>query len=410
MAVKPLDGVRVLEVAQFTFVPSAGAVLADWGADVIKVEHPVTGDAQRGLVRVLGAAASVPGSSFAPIMEAPNRGKRSVGLALDNPEGRPLLEELIRRSDVFLTNYLPAVRTKLGIDVEDVRAINPDIIYVAGSGFGSEGPDRDTGGYDATAFWARGGSADGVMAADADRPAFMPAGAYGDNIGGITIAGGVTAALYRRLATGESSVIDVSLLAIGAWATQFSANMAMLFGGPLPKIDRKTAAPGNPLTGGYRTADGRHIQLSMLQPTRYWSEFCGLMGLEQYAEDPRFATFEAMLENADVAYELVRDAIAALSYQECKERLGRGTGQWAPVQDAWEVANDESLIANGRIAEVVDAEGAPRKLIANPVRFDGRDETLTRAPQFAEHTDDVIRELGIDDERLIELKIAGAIT
>lgn len=407
---KPLDGIRVLEVAQFTFVPSAGAVLVDWGADVIKVEHPVTGDAQRGLVRVLGAAASVPGSSFAPIMEAPNRGKRSVGLSLDNPEARPLLEELIKRSDVFLTNYLPAVRAKLKIDVDDVRAVNPDIIYVAGSGFGSEGPDRNTGGYDATAFWARGGSADGVMPADAEHPALMPAGAYGDNIGGITIAGGVAAALFRRLATGKSSVLDVSLLAVGAWATQFNANMALLLGGPLPKIDDRTAAPGNPLTGGYRTADGRHIQLSMLQPTRYWPEFCRLMGLEEYADDARFATFEAMLENSDAAYDLVREAIAALSYDECRQRLVRGTGQWAPVQDAWEVANDESLIANGRIVEIVDAEGHPQKLIANPVKFDGQPETLTRAPKFAEHTDDVMRELGVDDERLIELKIAGAIT
>src|SRR5690606_23806258 len=407
---RPLAGVRVLEVAQFTFVPSAGAVLADWGAEVIKIEHPETGDAQRGLVRVLGAAATVPGSSFAQSMEAPNRGKRSVGLALDKPEGRPLLEELIRRSDVFLTNYLPSVRTKLKIDLDDVRAINPDIIYVAGSGFGQDGPDRDTGGYDATGFWARGGSADGVMAADADRPAFMPAGAYGDNIGGMSIAGGVAAALYRRLATGQSTEIDVSLLAVGAWATQFSVNMALLFGGPLPKIDRKTQAPGNPLTGGYRTKDGRFIQLSMLQPTRYWAEFCRLMGLDEYAEDPRFSTFEDTLENSETAFELVRDAVASLSYQECKERLGRGTGQWAPVQDAWEVGNDEALIANGRIVEVIDAEGSLRKLVANPVRFDRQPETLTRAPQFAEHTDEVMRELGVDDERLIELKVAGAIT
>jgi crotonobetainyl-CoA:carnitine CoA-transferase CaiB-like acyl-CoA transferase len=410
MAPKPLDGVRVLEVAQFTFVPSAGAVLADWGADVVKVEHPVTGDAQRGLVRVLGAAATVPGSSFAPIMEAPNRGKRSIGLALDNPEARPLLDELIRRSDVFLTNFLPSVRGKLAIDIEDVRGVNPDIIYVAGSGFGLDGPDRDTGGYDATAYWARGGSADGVMAPDADRAAFMPAGAYGDNVGGMSIAGGVAAALYRRAVTGESSVLDVSLLAVGAWATQFSVNMAMLFGGPLPKADRKTQAPGNPLTGAYRTADGRFIQLSMLQPTKYWPEFCGLMGLDAYATDPRFATFESMMANCDVAYEIVCNAIAELSYAECKERLSRGAGQWAPVQDAWDVANDEALIANGRIAEIVDAEGNTQRLVASPVKFDGDSSQLTRAPQFAEHTDDVVRELGVDDERLIELKIAGAIT
>src|SRR5580700_5462786 len=166
---RPLKGVRVLEVAQFTFVPSAGAVLADWGADVIKIENPVTGDAQRGLIAVLGRAANVPGSSFAPIMEAPNRGKRSLGLGLAVAEARPILEELIRRSDVFLTNYLPSARAKLHIDVADVRRINADIIYVAGSGFGAQGPDRDTGAYDSTAFWARGGSAEGVTATGAER-------------------------------------------------------------------------------------------------------------------------------------------------------------------------------------------------------------------------------------------------
>jgi crotonobetainyl-CoA:carnitine CoA-transferase CaiB-like acyl-CoA transferase len=407
---KPLNGVRVLEVAQFTFVPSAGAVLADWGADVVKIEHPVTGDAQRGLVKVLGAAATVPGSSFAPIMEAPNRGKRSVGLALDNAEARPLLDELIRRSDVFLTNYLPSSRTKLSIDVDDVRRVNPDIIYVVGNGFGSDGPDRDAGAYDATAFWARGGSADGLTSPDAAHTAFMPAGAYGDNIGGITIAGGVAAALYGRQATGEPSVLDVSLLAVGAWATQFSVNMAMLMEGPLPKIERRTQAPGNPLTGAYRTSDGRFVQLSMLQPTRYWPEFCRLMGLHDLAEDPRFISIEAMAEHSDIAQQIVEDAIGNLTFAECQTLLRKGRGQWAPVQDAWEIANDEALTANGRIAEIVDAEGHPQKLVASPVKFDDDRANLARAPQFAEHTDGVLRELGIDDDRLIELKIAGAIT
>jgi crotonobetainyl-CoA:carnitine CoA-transferase CaiB-like acyl-CoA transferase len=407
---KPLDGVRVLEVAQFTYVPSAGAVLADWGAEVVKIEHPVTGDAQRGLVKVLGAAATKPGSSFAPIMEAPNRGKRSVGMALDNADARPVFDELVRRSDVFLTNYLPSARAKLSIEVADVRAVNPDVIYVAGSGFGMNGPDRDAGAYDATAFWARGGSADGLNPPDADHSAFMPAGAYGDNIGGITIAGGVAAALYGRHVTGEPSVLDVSLLAVGAWTTQFSVNMAMLMGGPLPKMERRTQAPGNPLTGAYRTADGRFVQLSMLQPTRYWPEFCRLMGLDQYAEDPRFASLESMAAHADLAYGLVHDAIAALSFAECKAVLSKGTGQWAPVQDAWEMANDQDLIANGRIANILDAEGNPQRLVASPVKFDDDPVELGRAPQFAEHTDDVLRELGLDDERLIELKIAGAIT
>jgi crotonobetainyl-CoA:carnitine CoA-transferase CaiB-like acyl-CoA transferase len=407
---RPLEGVRVLEVAQFTFVPSAGAVLADWGAEVIKIENPVTGDAQRGLVSVLGRSASVPGSSFAPIMEAPNRGKRSIGLGLAVAEARPVLEQLIRRSDVFLTNYLPTAQAKLHIDVDEVRRINPDIIYVAGSGFGTQGPDRDTGAYDATAFWARGGSADGVTSSDAEQAAFMPAGAYGDNIGGMAIAGGVAAALYGRRVTGQPSVLDVSLLAVGAWATQFSVNMALLAGGQLPKIDRKTQAPFNPLTGNYPTADGRFIQLSMLQPTRYWPEFCRLMGCEEFAHDPRFESMESLAENLEAASEIVRDAIGSHTFAECARLLKRGTGPWAPVQDGWDVANDESLIANGRIVDVVDAEGHPQKLVANPVKFDDAALSLARAPRFAEHTDDVLRELGIDENELIELKIAGAIT
>jgi crotonobetainyl-CoA:carnitine CoA-transferase CaiB-like acyl-CoA transferase len=407
---QPMKGVRVLEVAQFTFVPSAGGILADWGAEVIKVEHPVTGDAQRGLVKVLGHSTRTPGSSFAPIMDAPNRGKRSVGLALDNAESRPLLEQLIAQSDVFLTNYLPRTRRKLHIDVDDIRGVNPDIIYVAGSGFGMDGPDRDQGAYDATAFWARGGSADGVTPADAESVAFMPAGAYGDNIGGITIAGAVAAALYGRRISGEPSVIDVSLLAVGAWTTQYTVNTALLHGKRSPKVEKKTAAPGNPLTGNYRTADGRFLQLSMLQPARYWPEFCRLMGIDQAADDPRFGSLESMATNSDAATAMVRAAIGSRPLSECVALLRQSTGQWAVVQDAWDVGNDEALIANGRIIEVLDAEGNTQRLVANPVKFDDAPLALTRAPQFAEHTDEVLRELGVDDDTLIELKIAGAIT
>jgi crotonobetainyl-CoA:carnitine CoA-transferase CaiB-like acyl-CoA transferase len=407
---KPLKGIRVLEVAQFTFVPSAGAVLADWGADVIKIENPVTGDAQRGLVTVLGRSAAKPGASFAPIVEAPNRGKRSVGLSLALDQSRPAFEELVRRSDVFLTNHLPQTRAKLRIDVDDVRRINPDIIYVVGSGFGAQGSDRDAGAYDATAFWARGGSADGVTADDADAPAFMPAGAYGDNIGGITIAGAVAAALFGRQATGEPSVIDVSLLAVGAWTMQFAVNLAMQYGCALPKIDSRTPATGNPLTGAYRCADGRFVQLSMLQPTRYWPLFCRLFRLDGAADDPRFASLESLAANTDEAVVLVANAIGSRTLDECKRLLNQAGGPWAQVQNAWEVANDESLISNGRIAEVVDAQGDTQKLVASPAQFDEASADLRRAPMFAEHTDEVLRELGMDDHQLIELKIEGAIT
>lgn len=408
---RPLEGFRILEVAQFTYVPAAGAVLADWGADIVKVEHAVTGDAQRGLVRVLGHNSGKEGSSFSPIMEGPNRSKRSIGIDLSNPAARPVLEELVRRSDVFLTNYLPGVRTKLAITVEDVRAINPNIIYVTGSGFGSQGPDSDKGAYDATGFWARGGSADGVMGDGADSMAFMPSGAYGDNIGGMTIAGGIAAALLGRERTGEPSEVDVSLLGVAAWATQFTVNLALSSGGPLPKLKRKkTAAAGNPLTGSYRTSDGRWLQFSMLQPTRFWNEFVTAIGLDHLVDDPRYATMEKIVAEADVIGQVFADAIAARPYAEWLVELAGLSGPWAPVQNSWDLGNDAALIANGRITDIVDADGARQKLVANPVKFDDCPVQMTRAPQFAEHTDAILRELGLDDERLIELKVAGAVT
>ncbi|MGZ5364667.1 MAG: CaiB/BaiF CoA transferase family protein [Mycobacterium sp.] len=406
---KPLKGIRVLEVAQFTFVPSAGGVLADWGADVIKIENPVTGDAQRGLVTVLGRSASKPGASFLPIVEAPNRGKRSVGLSLALDQSRPAFEELVRRSDVFLTNHLPQTRAKLRIDVDDVRRINPDIIYVVGSGFGARGPDSESGAYDATAFWARGGSADGVTADDADAPAFMPAGAYGDNIGGLTIAGAVAAALFGRQATGETSVIDVSLLAVGAWTMQFDVNLAMLYGCALPKVDSRTQAIGNPLTGAYRCADGRFVQLSMLQPNRYWPQFCRLFGKDAAADDPRSASLESLAANADEAVAIVAEAIGSRTLEQCTRLLKQSSGPWAQVQNAWEVATDPSLIANGRIADIVDAQGETQKLVASPAQFDQAPGDLRRAPMFAEHTDEVLRELGIGEDELLDLKFDGAI-
>lgn len=343
-------------------------------------------------------------------MEGPNRGKRSIGIDLANPSSRPVLEELVRRSDVFLTNYLPGVRTKLGLTVEDIRAINPDIIYVTGSGFGSQGADSDRGAYDATGFWARGGSADGVMPADADQMAFMPAGAYGDNIGGMAIAGGISAALVGRERTGEPSVVDVSLLGVGAWATQFTVNLALFSGGPLPKVQKKSAAVGNPLTGSYKTSDGRWLQFSMLQPTRFWNEFVTAIGLEHLVDDERFTTLQDISAHSDEIGGWFADTFAARTYSEWIEALQGLSGPWAPVQNSWDLGNDEALIANGRIAEVVDADGTIQRLVANPVKFDDAVVQLDRAPQFAEHTDEILRELGLDDDELIGLKIAGAVT
>ncbi|SPM31530.1 Crotonobetainyl-CoA:carnitine CoA-transferase CaiB and related acyl-CoA transferases, partial [Mycobacterium terramassiliense] len=406
--IRPMDGVRVLEVAQFTFVPAAGAVLADWGADVIKVEHAEKGDAQRGLSALMGMP--VGSGSFAPLMEHPNRGKRSIGLALEQPGALGVLHELIRTSDVFLTNFLPAARRRLGIELDDVRKINPDIIYVRGSGFGNSGPDSEKGGYDSTAFWARAGSAVGTTPVDYDGLCKMPAGAYGDSLGGMTIAGGIAAALFARQRTGETSVIDVSLLGVGAWANALPVGFALLEGGPPAPRAPGNSAPTNPLVGNYRTADDRWLVLAMLQPGRYWPEFCRHIDREDLITEPRFSTAEALMTNATTAAEIVQEVLAARSLAEWVTRFAGMEGQWAIAQDPWEVGQDSALRANGLIAEVLDSDGTPRELVANPVQFDEKPVQLTRAPQFAEHTDDILRALGKSDDELIDLKISGAVT
>jgi crotonobetainyl-CoA:carnitine CoA-transferase CaiB-like acyl-CoA transferase len=408
---KPMQGVRVLEVAQFTFVPSAGAVLADWGADVIKVEHAERGDAQRGLIKALGQDLISGGSSFAPIMDGPNRGKRSLGLALEKPEAARVLHELIRTSDVFLTNFLPSARARLGIGADSVRAVNPDIIYAAGTGFAHSGPEADKGGYDGTAFWARGGSADSCTPADQDRPVSQPGGAYGDNMGGMTIAGGISAALFARERGLGPSTVDISLLGVGAWACQLNVGLALMMGGPLPKPDTR---PGrgirNPLTGTYRTADGRWLSLSMLQPGRYWPEFCEHAGRPDLATDERFSSAEKLMANTAEAAELVAEILASRTKDEWVEAFDGMEGQWAVLQNTYEVGHDPALRAIGQIVDVADAEGVTRQLVANPVQFNREAPALTRGPLFAEHTDEILRELGIDDEEALSLKIAGAVT
>src|SRR6516165_2731227 len=206
---KVMEGVRVLEVAQFTFVPAAGAVLADWGADVLKVEHPVRGDTQRGFVNVAGVKVNPLRNT---LIEHPNRGKRSIGIDISTEEGQELLYELAKTADVFLTNYLPAARRKLRIDVEHIRAANPNIIYARGSAYGDKGPEREAGGFDNTAFWTRGGLAYTMTPEDLKGIFMQPIAAFGDSIGGMNIAGGIAAALFHRKNTGHATELDVSLL------------------------------------------------------------------------------------------------------------------------------------------------------------------------------------------------------
>jgi crotonobetainyl-CoA:carnitine CoA-transferase CaiB-like acyl-CoA transferase len=410
MAERPMQGVRVLEVAQFTFTPAAGAVLADWGAEVIKIEHPVAGDAQRGLN--LGTASAGDGGSFSPIMEHPNRGKRSLGLSLAHPRGIEILYELARRSDVFLTNFLPDAREKLGIDVADLRRVNPRIIYVRGSAHGVRGPEAWKGGFDGSVFWNRMGPAWGATPPDAPRTIGMPTGAFGDSMGGMTIAGGIAGALFARERTGEPSVVDVSLMSVGAWAMAYGVNVALTVGevDPPPPFTSDGVAVANPIVGNFRTSDGRWINLTMLQPGRYWPDLCRHIGREDLIADPRFDSAEKLMRNAREGAAIVAAEFARRSYAEWVPRLQTLEGQWSPVQTIAEVARDPQLRANGFIAQLQDADGKQRELVLSPVQFDETPPAIRRAPLFAEHTDEILAELGRSTDEILQLKIDGVVT
>ena len=410
MTVQPMKGIRVLEVAQYTFVPSAGAVLADWGAEVIKVEHAERGDAARGQTH-LGAVHLPPGE-FNPLIEHSNRGKRSIGLSLNDPEALEVLLRIAKTCDVFLTNLLPESRRKLGIDVEDIRRANPAIIYVRGSAFGNAGPDRDRGGFDVTSFWARGGGAAGSTPPNVGAMIGMPGPAYGDSIGGLGMAGGIAAALFARERTGEPSVIDVSLLSVGAWASGLAVDISLLTGTPWTPGDANGfwSAPTNPLSGYFRTKDNRWIVLHLNQMWRYWPDFWRRLGRADILTDPRFSSADDVRAQTAVVASIVADEIGLRSLAEWEAALGDMEGPWAAAQDSVDVGQDPSLRANGYIAKVTDVDGATRELVANPVQFDEQPVTLTRAPLFAENTYDILKGLDIEDEDIAKMMSNGAVS
>jgi formyl-CoA transferase len=398
----PFDGVRVVEVAAWTYVPGAGAIMADLGADVIKVEPP-SGDPQRGLLNLLNRASSGPN----PFVEIPNRAKRSMTIDLTRADGREVLLKVVETADVFLTSYLPKLRTRMGIDVDDLRAVNPRLIYLRGSGWGSRGPMVDVGGYDAAAAWASAGALHKLTPPDADEPTPQPA-AFFDLQGSSAIAGAVAMALFKRERTGEPSVIDVSLLSVGMWTMSPDIAAAPFTGGDLPGQSRK--APGNVITNYYRTKDGRWISLVCLQSDRFWGEFCKIIGRPELENHPDYLDSTARFANREACVVELDKTFAEKTLAEWKQVLAGFSGVWAPANNFLDVHEHVQVAANDYLEELVAGDGTHFALPAPPYQFDEQPSTVGRAaPELGQHTEEVLLDAGLDWDAISAYRESGAL-
>jgi crotonobetainyl-CoA:carnitine CoA-transferase CaiB-like acyl-CoA transferase len=405
-----LQGIKVIDVTSWAFVPSVGGVMAHWGADVIKVESPKAPDP----MRLLGGSLEPGGASNS--FKHYSRGKRSIAIDLAKPQGQQLIHRLAADADVFLTSYLAPTRRKLKIDVEDIRKVNPNIIYARGSGYGPKGPEADRPGYDSISWWNRSSLAQSAMDSSG-RTWPMGMVGHGDGMSGLVFAGGVCAALLHRERTGEAVVVDSSLMGTGVWfngleliASQFAPRQRQF--GP---VERPRPGPGA-LPGLaaatmylYQTQDYRFINLLFLgDDDRDFADLCRLLDRPELAADPRFVHAPQRQANTPALTTILEDIFATKPLEAWKQILVKARGAWAALQTPEEVHTDPQTLANGFLRHVDYPDGG-LKVPVPPILFDEEAGDPPRAPDFAEHTDQILHELGCTPDDIVGYREAGVI-
>lgn len=396
----PLTGVRVVEITMFQQGPKAGARLGDMGADVIKVE-PKEGDPARGFMRLIGATVGLKGPNY--YFESNNRNKRSIALNLKSPQGMEVFLKLIDTADVFLTNMSIDAPVKMGIGPEVLMQRNPRLIYAHSSGWGRKGPDATELSFDYTGI-ARSGLM--MCAGEAGSPPAQMLPGLGDEIGGLMLAWGVTAALFAREKTGRGQLVDTSLMGSIISLAGLILDAPAMLGQEYPREIRAEA--GNPMYNHYRCRDDKWIAVAHLQPDRYWPAFCKAMDLAEAENDPRFSTLEARGKNKKELIRLLDEKFATRDRDEWIARLKNGGCICTPVQSLTEVTKDPQALANNYIIEVDHPTMGRTRQVGFPWDFSDTPASWRKeAPKLGENTEELLLELGYTKEQIAGLKESG---
>ncbi len=385
-AAGPLAGIKVIELGVWVAGPAAAGIMADWGADVVKIEPP-TGDPQRAVFGAVGIAGDIP----VPPFEVDNRGKRSVVLDLRTEEHVDVLDRMLAGADVLVTNMRQSALLRLGFDHAGVCARHPHLVYGAITGYGLDGPDADRAGYDIGAFWARSGFAH-TMVPPGELPPGLRSGT-GDHFTGMTLAAGVMAKLVERSNTGKGGLVSTSLLRSGMYAIAWDMGIQLRF--DRRQRTRPRASNPSPLVNNYGTADGRSLWLICLEADRHWPKLLTAIDRPDLGDDERFATAGSRMEHcASLIAEL--DAVfAARSLDEWGSVLDEHDVWWAPVQSIVDVIADPQ--AQPGFVDMSPRDGEePYRAVRTPVDFAGFDMPAGPVPRLGEHTATVLAEVRAD--------------
>lgn len=400
-----LEGIRVVELATYIAAPAAAGVMADWGAEVIKVE-PLNGDAIRGMFTNISAA-NVEGN---PVFDMDNRGKRGLAIDLRNEKGAAALKKLILSADVFITNVRPSGLARAGLDWDTLHAEKPELIYASVTGYGLTGEEKDRPGFDMAAFWARSGVAN-LTAPKGTEPFPLRIG-QGDHTTGLATLNGILGALFDRTRTGKGRLIEASLLRTGIYSIASDMAIQLRYGRVASTKSRDQAV--NALNNFFQCACGTWICLLTRHSGDIFGPIARAIGQPELSKEERFLTAKSRRANAAELVALLDAEFAKHDIAEWGRRLDAEDVVWSPVQTMAQVADDKQAEATGSFVDVPDGQGGSSRSVAGPVRLPNDDGTTAdqvrgHAPSIGEHTSDILRELGYDDAGIADLKEAGAI-